>query len=321
MGVLRKLFGWLLNRWVVSVLGLLLLVALIWFVGPLIAFAGWEPLASVDARLVTIIIVVAIWLIKNIWAVIRARKTNADVIDGLTSGPLDSHEGQASQEEVEILRDRFKESLAVLKKAKLGGRGPRRQLYQLPWYVIIGPPGAGKTTALKNSGLKFPLMDHFGQDAIRGVGGTRNCDWWFTDEAVILDTAGRYTTQDSDQAVDSAAWGGFLQLLKKHRRRRPIDGVIVAFSSARLDPTGQRGAPAPRHGGAQAPAGADQPAEGQGSGLYRFHQVRPGRRLHRVFRRPGPGGARPGLGHDLPDRRIGEARAASSMPLPGSTTR
>ena len=51
---------------------------------------------------------------------------------------------------------------------------------------------------------------------MRGVGGTRNCDWWFTDEAVLIDTAGRYTTQDSDQAVDGAAWLGFLRLLKKH---------------------------------------------------------------------------------------------------------
>lgn len=235
MKVLGILFGWLANRWVISFLGVLLLVLLIWFVGPLIAFAGWEPLGSVDARLVTIIIIVTAWLVKTVWTVIRTRKTNAEMVEGLAAAPED----QASEEELALLRDRFKEALAVLKKAKLGGRGPKRQLYQLPWYLIIGPPGAGKTTALKNSGLKFPLMEHFGQDAIRGVGGTRNCDWWFTDEAVILDTAGRYTTQDSDQAVDSAAWGGFLQLLKKHRRRRPVDGVIVAFSLLELTQQGR----------------------------------------------------------------------------------
>ena len=62
------------------------------------------------------------------------------------------------------------------------------------------------------------------------MGGTRNCDWWFTDEAVLIDTAGRYTTQDSHADVDSAGWLGFLKLLKKHRRRQPINGVIVAIS-------------------------------------------------------------------------------------------
>ena len=76
--------------------------------------------------------------------------------------------------------------------------------------LLIGPPGSGKTTALANSGLKFPLADRFGKDGVRGVGGTRNCDWLFTDEAVLLDTAGRYTTQDSDEAVDRSAWQGFL---------------------------------------------------------------------------------------------------------------
>src|SRR5690606_18662076 len=74
----------------------------------------------------------------------------------------------------------------------------------------------------------------FGPDAIRGVGGTRNCDWWFTDDAVLIDTAGRYTTQDSDAAVDQAAWTGFLSLLKKYRKRRPINGTFVAISLADL---------------------------------------------------------------------------------------
>src|SRR5207249_8737938 len=67
-----------------------------------------------------------------------------------------------------------------------------------------------------------------------GVGGTRNCDWWFTDEAVFLDTAGRYTTQQSDRDVDTGAWKGFLRLLKKSRPRRPVNGVFVTISVADL---------------------------------------------------------------------------------------
>src|SRR5262245_41087255 len=103
-------------------------------------------------------------------------------------------------------------------------------LYELPWYLIIGPPGAGKTTALLNSGLEFPLAERFGREGLKGVGGTRNCDWWFTDQAVLLDTAGRYTTQDSHAEVDRQGWEGFLALLKKHRKRRPINGLLIAIS-------------------------------------------------------------------------------------------
>ena len=76
------------------------------------------------------------------------------------------------------------------------------------------------------------------------MGGTRNCEWMFADEAVLIDTAGRYTTQDSASEIDSAAWTGFLALLKKHRRRQPLNGVLVAISLSDLAtlPDAQRSA-------------------------------------------------------------------------------
>src|SRR5690349_24214414 len=130
----------------------------------------------------------------------------------------------------------MQEALATLKStAKSSGSF----LYDLPWYLIIGPPGAGKTTALVSSGLRFPLAHGSSVKAVQGVGGTRHCDWWFTDEAVLIDTAGRYTTQDSDAKVDSGAWLGFLRLLKKHRRRQPLNGVLVAVSLSDLAAWGE----------------------------------------------------------------------------------
>ena len=95
---------------------------------------------------------------------------------------------------------------------------------------MIGPPGAGKTTALLNAGLEFPLSDELGPGAIEGVGGTRLCDWWFTRDAVLIDTAGRYTTQDSNREVDRAGWQAFLDLLRRTRPRQPLNGVIVAIA-------------------------------------------------------------------------------------------
>ena len=100
----------------------------------------------------------------------------------------------------------------------------------MPWYIIIGPPGAGKTTALVNSGLKFPLAGQDGAASIAGVGGTRYCDFWFTEDAVLIDTAGRYTTHDSDSETDRKSWLSFLSLLKDNRAKQPINGVILAIS-------------------------------------------------------------------------------------------
>lgn len=228
---MKALFGFM-ARWVMPVLGLLALSLVIWFVGPLIAIGGFEPLASSTARWVLIILLFALWAAWRVMRIIQARRNAAKVMQGLVEVAPDPT-SVATAEELATLRQRMDEALALLKRAKLGG-GERRNLYELPWYVIIGPPGSGKTTALANSGLRFPLAEQMGAGAVRGVGGTRNCDWWFAEEAVLLDTAGRYTTQDSHAAVDKAAWLGFLDLLKKQRSRRPIDGAFVAISLSDL---------------------------------------------------------------------------------------
>ena len=133
-----------------------------------------------------------------------------------------AHEIRSRDEEAKALAERMKAGIASLRTAG----GPRRNyLYSRPWYVIIGPPGAGKTTAIVNSGLRFP----FSEQNLKGVGGTRNLDFWFADEAVLVDTAGRYTTQDSDRAIDASGWTSFLGLLKKYRGLQPINGVIVSI--------------------------------------------------------------------------------------------
>ena len=233
---MRRLLGFFKQRWLISFFGIVALALLIWFLGPLFAFAGYEPFGPEPHRFLTIGVIFCTWLFNKIWSFFRAKRKNRKVIEDISVGPEPalSAEKQASQEELQTLRDRLQEALVTLKKARLGGHGGRRHLYQLPWYIVIGPPGSGKTTLLQNSNLKFPLSAEFGKDAIRGVGGTRNCDWWFTEDAVLLDTAGRYTTQDSQEEVDKTAWLGFLDLLKKHRRRRPINGALIAISISDL---------------------------------------------------------------------------------------
>ena len=218
----------LMKKWLITLLGVIALSILIWFVGPLLAIAEKIPLASETVRLLSIMFLLLLWGLNNLRIQAQAKKNNEQLIDELKQDSKKNNDN-ISDEEVKILGERFADAMNVLKRSSNNKRG-KQYIYDLPWYVMIGPPGSGKTTALVNSGLKFPLAEKYGHEAVKGVGGTRNCDWWFTDEAVLIDTAGRYTTQDSHAVNDSAAWGGFLKLLKKHRKRRPINGVMVAIS-------------------------------------------------------------------------------------------
>lgn len=214
-----------------SIVGLIVLSLLIWFVGPAIKFgeSNYAPLGSAVARLIVIMVILVAWSLNNLRVQLQDKKQNEELVEDIQDNQEELAAGQNS-EEIRQINERFSQALATLKKLKFQGRGSKKALYELPWYIIIGPPGSGKTTALINSSLDFPLAEKFGKGALQGVGGTRNCDWWFTNEAVLIDTAGRYTTQDSHKVADSAAWEGFLGLLKKNRRRRPINGAIVAIS-------------------------------------------------------------------------------------------
>jgi len=229
---MTPLYRLMRSRWVRTLLGAIIFAVVVWFFGPLLGVGALHPLDSELVRLLVIAAIFVLWLVENLVHALRARQRERDLVAGVSEAAPDPNV-VASTEEVATLAGRLKEALSALKRARIGGGGGR-YLYQLPWYVFIGPPGAGKTTALANSGLTFPLADTFGPQAVRGVGGTRNCDWWFTDQAVLIDTAGRYTTQDSNVAVDSATWLGFLKLLKKYRRRQPLNGVLVAISLSDL---------------------------------------------------------------------------------------
>lgn len=245
---MKKLLSVLFNGWLLAAIGLLALSLLIWVVGPLVAIGSVRPLDTFWSRLILIGLIVGVYALVKVWGAWRARRANQQVVSQLLApapkGPADT----AESPELKVLRERFEQGLQTLRDARfeshqgvwrgVKARVGKRYLYELPWYIIIGAPGSGKTTALLNSGLRFPLASATGAtgagggpgQALAGVAGTRNCDWWFTDQAVLIDTAGRYTTQDSDQAADHSAWQGFLGLLKRSRPRQPLNGVLVTVS-------------------------------------------------------------------------------------------
>ena len=199
--------------------GISSLASLVYLAGPLVVIGGYRPLDSYIVRSILILLLVSGAAAFGGFKFYQRRKNTKALAAGVS-------EAEKKESDEVVLKDKMKDALATLKSAS----GKKDYLYDLPWYLLIGPPGSGKTTALINSGLKFPLSRGATPAAIAGVGGTRYCDWWFTEDAVLIDTAGRYTTQDSDAQADKQSWLSFLALLKKNRPRQPINGVLVAIS-------------------------------------------------------------------------------------------
>ncbi|WP_310233912.1 type VI secretion system membrane subunit TssM [Luteimonas terrae] len=198
----------------------------------LFMYFGTEGLRQAGVWLLGIAVVLllvlgVVWVIRRLSARRKAGKLDAMVEGEADRAVRDAR--PAVRADTEILRDRMLTAVKSIKSSRIGMMKGTAALYELPWYVIIGNPAAGKSSAILNSGLQFPFEDS-GANVIQGVGGTRNCDWYFTTEGILLDTAGRYAVSVEDRLE----WLTFLDLLKKHRARAPVNGVLIAASIAEL---------------------------------------------------------------------------------------
>ncbi len=126
------------------------------------------------------------------------------------------------------LQAKWKAAIEILRKSHLRKMG--NPLYILPWYLIIGESGSGKTTSLNSARLASPFPELC---RTAGISGTRNCDWWFLDQAIIIDTAGRYAVPVNGEP-DTQEWQRFLTLLAKYRRKEPLNGLIVTIAADKL---------------------------------------------------------------------------------------
>lgn len=204
-----------------SVFGFIAVLGLVWYAGPYVGLTGVRTRLVVMGALAGL--ACAVFLITRLVTRLRGKRFHSDLHQQMGT---DRHAER--QVEIDAIREKLAEAIKSLKGSKLGGfYKSSAALYALPWYMVIGPSAAGKSTVLRQSGLHFPYAN--AEDlSLKGVGGTRNCDWWFSDQAILLDTAGRYTTEEDDREE----WFAFLDLLRKHRPRMPLNGVLLAISVA-----------------------------------------------------------------------------------------
>ena len=224
---MTRFWTFLFDARVLGVIGLAALAAFL--------FLGADVL-KVGLTWVAVVLVVLLLVWGLVWAVrkLRARRASRALEQGIEEQALHAADTApaAKRAEINLLRGRMQEAVKTIRGSKLGELTGSAALYELPWYLVIGSPAAGKSTAIVKSGLNFPFADDVGQ-IVQGIGGTRHCDWFFTSEGILLDTAGRYAVHEEDRQE----WLGFLGLLKKYRPKAPINGIIIAVSAAELSGT------------------------------------------------------------------------------------
>lgn len=209
---------------IVLIVGLLLLVITI--VLALVRGFGLPIWVGIFILLLIVICVIGFILLKRIFQKKREQRFVQQVIseEASRAASLSDKDKERSQE----LQSRWKEAMDTLRSSHLRKRG--NPLYVLPWYLLIGESGSGKTTAIKSARLSSPFAE---VSKTSGISGTRNCDWWFFEQAIIIDTAGRYAIP-VDEGRDKDEWQRFLVQLARFRKREPLNGLVITVAANKL---------------------------------------------------------------------------------------
>src|SRR5690606_20065516 len=177
---MRRLLGVLKSFWLVSFV--------LWLIGVGLC-VWWIPrLGGGPQRLaIAVALLSAVWLLAVVLR--KYRKVRADRgIEELVTLEVNREAASAASQsgDYEVLRERLKAALGMLKARG----GSKSSLSELPWFLVVGHSASGKTSLLSRSGLNT---------SVAGIGaetGTQYCDWYFGNDAVLIDTAGRYIAEE-----------------------------------------------------------------------------------------------------------------------------
>lgn len=209
---------------------ILLYLIIILLIGAIVFGVSYLLERPLEESAIIFALILASWLlfilIKKLIIRYRARAQVQRVIQK-ENAIRDADLGMSPQQLAKNLRKSWLKAIKSLRKSHLKHRGD--PLYVLPWYMVFGKPRSGKSTALKNAKLLSPAMEL----SEHVEGSTLNLEWWLYDQAIVIDTAGRYAVPDVDKR-DRSEWSMLLQMLSRHKQKEPLNGLVLVVAADRL---------------------------------------------------------------------------------------
>lgn len=209
----------------------LLLCAVVWWIGPLIAIGTYRPLFSVWVRGIIIVLILC-------WALWPFVATFLSWIFRHARAPAPTKKKSAQRDRV---TSRFYDALRTLQYVGLAKqrtnwerfkyRFNRNHISEKPWFLVIGPPSSGKTSLIGESGERFLLAEHYGLKQTVDIGPTQDCNWWLSENSVYIDTSGEWLQLHGIGEEGSKAREILFKLIKRYRRRPGIDGIILCLDA------------------------------------------------------------------------------------------
>lgn len=94
--------------------------------------------------------------------------------------------------------------------------------YALPWYLVLGRPATGRSTAIKALNLSWP----WGDGPVVMQVPQPMCTYWMPEKAVFIEPSDRVVGPTRQMGLLGELCGA----LAKRRPREPIDGIVLVVS-------------------------------------------------------------------------------------------
>lgn len=138
-------------------------------------------------------------------------------------------------QQIQILNTRADNAQRYMQNNTIVKMGYQVTLDVLPWYIMIGPKGSGKSSLLQHANTPFIAGKKKPKKNNDKLVANVNCDWWITEDAVIIDVPGGYAPNlGKKPSVGADMWEYFLNLVRSKQHEKELGGVIITVSCLQL---------------------------------------------------------------------------------------